>query len=139
MTPTESFLHARDALLRNRDDLERARAEFKWPVFEEFNWAWDWFDVFAKGNDKTALVVVSDTHVEKSSFTELAERSTRLGRWMHDHGVERGDRILVMLNNVVPLWETMLAAMKIGAVGFDGSRASAFLACCSASSKRPSL
>jgi acetyl-CoA synthetase len=117
MTPTESFLHARDALLRNRDDLERARAEFKWPVFDEFNWAWDWFDVFAKGNEKPALVLVSETYgVEKSSFARLAERSTRLGRWLRDHGVERGDRILVMLNNVVPLWETMLAAMKIGAV-----------------------
>src|SRR5215813_10973032 len=117
MTPTESFLRARDALLRNRTDLERARAEFKWPVLEEFNWAWDWFEVFASGNEKTALVLVSETHgVEKSSFARLAERSTRLGRWLLDHGVERGDRILVMLNNVVPLWETMLAAMKIGAV-----------------------
>jgi AMP-binding enzyme len=117
MTPTESFLHARDVLLRNRDDLERARAEFKWPVLEEFNWAWDWFEVFAGGNEKTALVLVSDTHkVEKSSFASLAERSTRLGRWLRDQGVERGDRILVMLGNVVPLWETMLASMKIGAV-----------------------
>src|SRR5262249_12016376 len=117
MTPTESFLHARDALLRNRDDIDRARTEFKWPVLEEFNWAWDWFDVFAKGNEKAALVLVSETpSVERSSFARLAEHSTRLGRWLHDHGVERGDRILVMLNNVVPLWETMLAAMKIGAV-----------------------
>ena len=31
-------------------------------------------------------------------------------------GVRRGDRILVMLGNVVPLWECMLAAMKLGAV-----------------------
>jgi acetyl-CoA synthetase len=31
-------------------------------------------------------------------------------------GVDRGDRILLMLGNVAPLWETMLAAMKLGAV-----------------------
>jgi acetyl-CoA synthetase len=117
MTPTEAFERARDALLRNRDDLERARAEFKWSAVEEFNWAWDWFEVFARGNEKTALVVVSETHgVARSSFAMLAERSTRLGCWLRDHGVKRGDRILVMLNNVIPLWETMLAAMKIGAV-----------------------
>jgi len=30
--------------------------------------------------------------------------------------VRRGDRILLMLGNVVPLWECMLAAMKLGAV-----------------------
>jgi acetyl-CoA synthetase len=31
-------------------------------------------------------------------------------------GVKRGDRVLLMLGNVVALWETMLAAMKLGAV-----------------------
>ena len=30
--------------------------------------------------------------------------------------IQRGDRILLMLGNVVPLWETMLAAMKLGVV-----------------------
>jgi acetyl-CoA synthetase len=82
-----------------------------------FNWAWDWFEVFARGNYRTALVLVNATHgVSKASFATLAERSTRFGRWLRDHGVEGGDRILVMLANVMPLWETMLAAMKIGAV-----------------------
>jgi len=117
MTAGETFKRARDVLLRNRDDLERARAEFQWPVLDEFNWAWDWFENFARGNEKTALVLVSETQsIATSSFAMLAERSTRLGRWLRDHGVERGDRVLVMLNNVTPLWETMLAAMKIGAV-----------------------
>jgi acetyl-CoA synthetase len=30
--------------------------------------------------------------------------------------VRRGDRVLLMLSNVVPFWETMLAAIKLGAV-----------------------
>jgi len=30
--------------------------------------------------------------------------------------VRRGDHILVMLGNQAPLWEVMLAAMKLGAV-----------------------
>lgn len=43
MTPTESFQRARDALLDNANDLERARSAFRWPAFEggSFNWAWD--------------------------------------------------------------------------------------------------
>ncbi len=117
MTPTEAFEHARQVLLQNRDDLERARAEFRWPALDEFNWAWDWFDVLARRTSRDALVIVSEAHgVSRATFAELAERSTRLARWLSDHGVARGDRILVMLSNVQPLWETMLAAMRLGAV-----------------------
>ena len=120
MTPTESFERAREVLLRHREDLEAARAEFRWPVLTEFNWACDWFDVLAARSDKPALRIVSETgdgrRVHEATYRELAERSTRLARYLHDHGVARGDRVLVMLTNVMPLWETMLAAMRLGAV-----------------------
>jgi acetyl-CoA synthetase len=117
MIPTSAFERARDVLLRNRDDLERARAEFRWPELTDFNWAWDWFEVVAKNNSAPALIIVSETHgVTKVSFEALAERSTCVARWLADHGVARGDKILVMLTNVLALWETMLAAIKLGAV-----------------------
>ncbi len=117
MTPTQAFEAARDVLMRHRLDLEAARAEFRWPKLETFNWAWDWFEVLAARNAGPALILVSETHgVTRATFPELAERSTRLARWLHDHGVQRGDRILVMLTNVLPLWETLLAAIKLGAV-----------------------
>jgi acetyl-CoA synthetase len=113
MTPTEAFQRARDALLRNAGDLERARAEFTWPVLGEFNWACDWFDELARGNPSPALVRVGEpSGVTTVSYATLSERSTRLARWLSDHGVARGDRILVMLTNVVPLWETMLAVIS---------------------------
>src|SRR5215471_5890766 len=38
------------------------------------------------------------------------------GSWLRGLGVRRGDRMLLMLGNVVPLWEVMLAAIKLGAV-----------------------
>jgi acetyl-CoA synthetase len=120
VTPTESFERAREVLLRHREDLDAARAEFRWPVLTEFNWACDWFDVLAARNDKPAIRIVSESSegklVDEASYRELAERSTRLARYLHDHGVARGDRVLVMLTNVMPLWETMLAAMRLGAV-----------------------
>jgi acetyl-CoA synthetase len=120
MTPTESFERAREVLLRHREDLDAARAEFRWPTLTEFNWAWDWFDVLAARKDKAALRIVSEgsegRRVHEATYRELAERSTRLARYLHDHGVARGDHVLVMLTNVMPLWETMLAAMRLGAV-----------------------
>ncbi len=117
MTPTESFERARAVLLRHREDLDAARAEFRWPALEEFNWVTDWFDVLAARNDKPAITIVSDAAgVRSASYRELAERSTRLARYLRDHGVARGDRVLLMLPNVMPLWETVLAAMRLGAV-----------------------
>jgi len=46
----------------------------------------------------------------------MAARSNRVANGLRQRGVRRGDRILLMLGNVAPLWETMLAAMKLGAV-----------------------
>lgn len=116
MTPTEVFARARDTLLRNRTDLERARAEFSWPELDDFNWARDWFDVLAQNNAGPALTIVSDAGARTATFAELRDRSRRLARYLSDHGVAQGDRVLVMLTNVMPLWETMLAAMRLGAV-----------------------
>jgi acetyl-CoA synthetase len=121
VTPTETFERARAVLLRHREDLEAARAEFRWPDLTEFNWAWDWFDVLAARNDKPALRLVSESGVHEASYRELAERSTRLARYLRDRGVARGDRLLLMLTNVMPLWETMLAAMRLGAVVIPAS------------------
>ena len=36
--------------------------------------------------------------------------------WLRGLGVGRGDRVLLMLGNVAPLWEVILATMKLGAV-----------------------
>jgi acetyl-CoA synthetase len=115
---TAAFRAARDLLLRCRDDYETARREFCWPELDEFNWAIDWFDVIAGEHpDRVALRVVSDDGGDESlSYRQLAARSAQVANWLRDLGVRRGDRMLLMLGNVAPLWEVMLAAMKLGAV-----------------------
>ena len=39
-----------------------------------------------------------------------------MASWLRGLGVRRGDRLLLMLGNIVPLWEVILAAMKLGSV-----------------------
>jgi acetyl-CoA synthetase len=117
MDAGRAFLEARDFLIAHRDDYAAAYAGFRWPVLEEFNWALDYFDVYAKGNDRPALWVVDDEGGEtKLSFAQLAERSNRVANHLRACGVRRGDRVLLMLPNVAPLWEIMLASIKLGAV-----------------------
>ncbi|MEU2225652.1 MULTISPECIES: AMP-binding protein [unclassified Streptomyces] len=116
-TATESFRRARDFLLEHREDYATAYAGFRWPRPDHFNWALDWFDVIAAGNDRTALHIVEEDGTEtRLSFAELSERSTRVARWLRERGVAAEDRVLVMLGNQAELWETALAAMKLRAV-----------------------
>ena len=113
----ESFRSARDFLLAHREDYDTAYEGFSWPRPEQFNWALDWFDVIAAGNDRTALRIVEEDGTETAlSFAEMAERSNRVANWLRAQGVRPEDRILVMLGNQTELWETALAAMKLRAV-----------------------
>ena len=43
-------------------------------------------------------------------------RSNQVANFLRAQGLKRGDHLLLLLGNVVPLWETMLAAMKLGVV-----------------------
>jgi acetyl-CoA synthetase len=117
MGATEAFLEARDRLLRCREDLAEALRGFRWPAFTEFNWARDYFEVIAAGNDMAALRVVDDAGADETlSFAQLAHRSAQVASFLRRAGVEPGDRILIMLPNCTALWETMLAAIRLGAV-----------------------
>ncbi len=115
---TAAFRAARDLLLEYRTEYPAALSEFTWPELDEFNWALDWFDVIAAEHpDRIALRVAGDDGTDESvSYAELARRSARAANWLRGLGVRRGDRVLLMLGNIVPLWEVMLAAIKLGAV-----------------------
>jgi acetyl-CoA synthetase len=111
------YVAARDFLLRHREDYATAYRDFQWPKLELFNWALDYFDPMARDNGQVAIWLVDEGVGEtKLTFAELRERSNRVANALRRLGVRRGDRVLLMLGNVVPLWESMLAAMKLGAV-----------------------
>jgi acetyl-CoA synthetase len=117
MTNSDTLKAARDFLVAHRDDYDAARAGFRWPRFTHFNFALDWFDVVARERDREALrVVAANGGIESRRYSELSEASDRAANFLRALGVTKGDVILLMLDNVVPLWEAMLAAMKLGAV-----------------------
>jgi acetyl-CoA synthetase len=118
LSATDRYRAARDLLLELREDPAKAHELFEWPdVGDRFNWAVDWFDAIARGNDRAALVIVEqDGTTRQRTFDEMARRSDQVAAWLAARGVRRGDAVIVMLGNQVELWESMLALMKLGAV-----------------------
>ena len=116
-TELQKFLTARDFLAAQRTNYQAAIDGFIWPQLTHFNWALDYFDVIAHNNDAPALHIVEENGDEaKLSYAQLSQRSSQVANYLHSVGVRRGHRLLLMLGNEVPLWETMLAAIKLGAV-----------------------
>ena len=114
----ENYRAARDLLVAERSDYGTAAADFRWPELgDRFNWAIDWFDAIARGNERPALIVVSaDATRTVRSFDEMATRSDQLAAWLGSLGVTRGDSVMLMLGNQVELWEAMLGVFKLGAI-----------------------
>ncbi|TAI64980.1 AMP-binding protein [Bradyrhizobium sp. Leo170] len=117
-----TFQETRAFLLQHRTDYETAVKSFRWPDPVPFNWTLDWFDAELAQNpdsrDRAALWIVdagSDRET-KLSFATLSRRSNQVANFLRAQGLKRGDHLLLLLGNVVPLWETMLAAMKLGVV-----------------------
>jgi acetyl-CoA synthetase len=117
-----TFQEARAFLLKHRSDYDAAIKGFRWPDPAPFNWALDWFDAELANDvhskDRAALWIIdaaSDKQT-KLSFAELSRRSNQVANFLRAQGLGRGDHLLLLLGNVAPLWETMLAAMKLGVV-----------------------
>ncbi len=117
-----TFQDARAFLLKHRTDYDAAVKGFLWPDQVPFNWALDWFDAELARNpeskDRPALWIVDagNNRETKFSFAALSRRSNQVANFLRAQGLKRGDHLLLLLGNVVPLWETMLAAMKLGVV-----------------------
>lgn len=120
MNPTEIFRSARDQLLDLREDYAAANEQFAWPQLSEFNFALDWFDAVAdlpeRKNQDALVIVEQDGSSTRLTYGELSAWSNQVANWLRSLGAQRGDRMLVMLDNQAELWAAMLAGMKLGVV-----------------------
>jgi acetyl-CoA synthetase len=117
-----TFQDARAFLLQHRTDYDTAVKGFRWPDPVPFNWALDWFDAElarnadSKGRAALWIVDAGSNRETKLSFEALSRRSNQVANFLRAQGLKRGDHLLLLLGNVIPLWETMLAAIKLGVV-----------------------
>jgi len=95
---------------------EKALKTFKWPRLTKFNWATDFFDPMAKGNNKPALIFAdNEGHERVVSFEEMRIKSNQAAHFLSDLGLEKGDRVMIMMDTSVELYELFLGIIKLGA------------------------
>ncbi|MEM7412747.1 MAG: AMP-binding protein [Myxococcota bacterium] len=58
-------------------------------------------------------LALDDGHLQRS-WAELADRTTRLARWIHELGARPGDRIATLMGNRAECVELMLASIQAG-------------------------
>ena len=79
----EAFIRARDFCLRHRADYETAVREFAWPRLENFNWALDYFDPIAAGNDAHGASRRNEDGSEDiRSFATMSARSAQVANFL---------------------------------------------------------
>ncbi|MEE8600882.1 acyl-CoA synthetase [Euzebya tangerina] len=108
----------------NMTDYDATKASFSLDVPERFNAAVDVVDAAAEATpDKLALRMVSPdgAHADDYSFADLRARSNRMAAVLAAQGVSKGDRIFLMLPRVIGWYDTVLGAIKLGAIPMPGT------------------
>lgn len=106
----------------NMLDYEAERRSFALTAPDDFNWAYDVIDRWAADPQHLAMWWVGPQGEErKLTFANFHQRSNQVANALDQLGVQRGDRVFIMLPRVVEWWETILGVMKIGAVSMPGT------------------
>lgn len=90
---------------------------------ENFNFAYDVIDVMAKKcPEKPAMLYVSKSGREKRfTFRDMAKYSNMTANYFSYLGINRGDKVMLVLKRHFQFWFSLLALHKIGAVAIPAA------------------
>lgn len=103
---------------------QSVRDNFVWNRPDHFNFAHDVIDQWAQRSaDQLAMLWVDDAGGEaRYSFSDISQASRRVANMLTNAGVEKGDRVIVILGREVAWWEILTACLRMGAVASPGTR-----------------
>lgn len=106
-----------------RIDYQTLTEEFTWEVPEFYNFGFDVVDKWAEDRTKTALVSVDPTgrQAHYQTFYELSQSSNQFANVLQSLGVERGDRVLVMLESIPEWYSVLIGMFKLGVIPMPGT------------------
>ncbi|MEM8871710.1 MAG: AMP-binding protein [Pseudomonadota bacterium] len=107
-----------DRLIERASNWEDMRAAFRWQMPERFNISEVACARWARHDpERRALTLLrQDGDVRHYSYVELNRAANRFANVLRAHGVERGDRVAVLLPQTPETVLTHLASYKLGAI-----------------------
>jgi acyl-coenzyme A synthetase/AMP-(fatty) acid ligase len=101
----------------NMTDYEAERRSFHLDVPAQFNFASDVMGKWANDPNKLAMLWIGQDGEERHiTFAQFFERSSRAANAFVELGIQKGDRVLVMLPRIPEWWEATLGLLMMGAV-----------------------
>jgi acetyl-CoA synthetase len=99
-------------------DYETSCKNFSLDIPEYFNFGFDVIDKWAKKDrNKLAMIWVNQMGEEKKfSFLDMSNLSNQAANILLKYGINKGDRVLVLLPRIPEWWIFTLALIKLGAV-----------------------
>ncbi|MDR2056990.1 MAG: AMP-binding protein [Dysgonamonadaceae bacterium] len=104
-------------------DQEDFKANFKINVPDNFNFAYDIVDEWARTRpDKKALCWVNDQgeHIE-FTFQDMKEKSDTAASYFQSIGIKKGDMVMLILKRRYWYWPIILGLHKIGAIAIPST------------------
>ena len=104
-------------MLPRADSYDELRTKFRWRVPARYNIGADVCDKWAEGPDRTALIHrQADGAVRRYGFLELKRLSNRLANVLKAQGLDRDDRVAILLPQAPETAIAHIAAYKLGTI-----------------------
>ena len=97
---------------------EDLHENFKISIPDNFNFAYDVVDEYAKNEPKREALVWCDDNDESHIFTfkDLSRASQRTANFLKEQGIKKGDRVMLILRRRYEFWFFIIALHRIGAI-----------------------
>ncbi len=107
----------------NFDSYEDFLQNYKVNVPADFNFGYDVIDAYAEEQpDKEAILWVNDKGEEKHvTYRAYKNITDKCASFLQEIGIEKGDRVMLILKRRIEWWYTMVALHKIGAVAIPAT------------------
>jgi acyl-coenzyme A synthetase/AMP-(fatty) acid ligase len=105
----------------NIGDYETTYAQFEWETPERFNFGRDVVDKWAEENRPAMIWLGANGEERRLTFGDFSRLSNKFANAARKLGIERGDRVMVLMGKV-PEWHVVLTALlKLGAIAIPSA------------------